>query len=55
MTPKQLHDLFLEWWNDYLTVETFADHKGWSDTFAAAVIDEGRRIHELHAATGYRH
>ena len=46
LTNEQKRDYYLEWLNDYLTVETFAEHKDWSITYAANVISEGREIHQ---------
>lgn len=40
---------YLEYLNDYLTVECFADHKGIDDKLAQFVINEGRKLHETYA------
>ena len=44
---KALIDLYLEFANDYLTLETFAEHKQISVTLASLIIKEGRIHHEL--------
>lgn len=40
---------YLEYLNDYLTIECFVDHKGIDDKLAQFVIDQGRILHEKHA------
>jgi hypothetical protein len=40
---------FLEYLNDYLTIECFADHKGIDDALAQFIINNGRALHEKHA------
>ena len=42
----RLRDLFLDWFNNYLTVETFAEHIGLSVADARERIEQGRIIHE---------
>ena len=42
----RLRDLFLDWFNNYLTVETFAEHTGLSVADARERIEQGRIIHE---------
>jgi len=46
LTNDQKRDYYLEWLNDYLTVETFAEHKEWSIAYANNVISQGREIHQ---------
>ena len=41
---KQLNELYVEYYNDFLTVECFASYKGWSLWFAKQVINSGRKI-----------
>lgn len=41
-----LSDLYLEYVNDYLTIEKFAEHKEISENLARQIINEGRAIHE---------
>lgn len=36
--------LYLEYVNDFLTVERFAEFHGFSVEFATALIEEGRRL-----------
>jgi hypothetical protein len=42
----RLRDLFLDWFNNYLTVEKFAEHTGLSVADARERIEKGRIIHE---------
>ena len=35
---------YIEWFNDYLTVEKFAEHKGLTVDQAQIIIDLGRKI-----------
>ena len=39
------HHHYLEWLNNYLTLELFAEHKDWSVKHAWNVIKRGRAIH----------
>jgi|LakMenE01Jun11ns_1017448.scaffolds.fasta_scaffold6985120_1 hypothetical protein len=41
MTP---HEAFIEWFNDFLTVEEFASHYGMGYDDALALIVKGREI-----------
>lgn len=41
---KELNELYVEYYNDFLTVEAFARYKGFRLDFATAVIDAGRKI-----------
>ena len=43
-TVKQIHNLYLEYINDYLTIAKFAEHKGISEQFAKSLIEEGKAI-----------
>ena len=40
----QLNELYVEYYNDFLTVERFAAYKGWSLLFTKQVINSGRKI-----------
>lgn len=40
----QLNELYVEYYNDFLTVERFAAYKGWSLRFTKQVINSGRKI-----------
>jgi len=44
-----LADLYLEYWNDYLTVDTFAEHKQLKRLDALMLINMGREYHEERA------
>ena len=41
---KSLNELYVEYYNDFLTVEGFARYKGWTLSFARQVINSGRKI-----------
>lgn len=41
---KELNELYVEYYNDFLTVECFARYKGFRLDFAKAIIDAGRKI-----------
>ena len=41
-----LADMFLDYLNNYITVEAFADACGLSKAAALEVIEDGREIHE---------
>ena len=42
-------EMFREYFNDYLTVDKFAEHKRLSIAFAQSVIDTGRTCHDMEA------
>jgi hypothetical protein len=46
MSEDRAAELFLDWFNNYLTVERFAEDHGWLVVEAKEVIERGRRIHE---------
>lgn len=46
----QLADLYLEWWNDWLTIERFAEYHGVTVADATALISMGREYHEQRVA-----
>ena len=41
---KSLNELYVEYYNDFLTVEYFAEYHGWPLSFAKQVINSGRKI-----------
>ena len=41
---KQLNELYVLFYCDFLTVECFAKYKGWRLDFARQVINAGRKI-----------
>ena len=43
---EQLADLYLEWFNNYLTVEKFAEHYQVTEKDAVNLLNYGRRYHE---------
>lgn len=40
-------ELYLDYFNDFLTVERFAEHHEMSEDLARAVIEHGRKCHNL--------
>ena len=46
---KELNEAYIEYYNDFLTVERFAAYKGWSLFFAKKVIASGRKINHNQA------
>ena len=46
---EQLADLYLEWVNNYLTVEKFAEHYQVTEKDAVNLLSYGRRYHEERA------
>ena len=49
---QNIIDMYLDWTNNYLTLETFAEHNCISVDLASLIIKEGRILHELHCG-GY--
>jgi uncharacterized protein YeeX (DUF496 family) len=47
ITESTLRSEYLDFLNCYLTVELFAEHREISVTLATAIIDEGRKCHEM--------
>ena len=41
---RELNEAYIEYSNDFLTVERFAAYKGWSLFFTKQVIKSGRKI-----------
>jgi len=44
LTDEQKEELYLEFFNDYLTIEKFAEHHGLSFAGAQDIINEGKAI-----------
>ncbi|AEO14605.1 hypothetical protein MT_57065 [Pseudomonas phage phiPto-bp6g] len=44
---KRIIELYLEWVNDWLTVEAFASHHGFSIETANRIINCGREIRNM--------
>ena len=40
----ELNECYLEYFNDFLTIERFAEYKGWSLFFTKQIIKSGRNI-----------
>lgn len=40
----ELNEAYIEYYNDFLTVERYATYKGWSLWFTKQVINSGRKI-----------
>lgn len=40
----ELNECYVEYYNDFLTVERYAAYKGWSLFFTKKVISSGRKI-----------
>ena len=47
----QVIDFYLDWFNNYLTVETIAEHHGLDVDDAKALINMGRYMHHRHVET----
>ena len=45
MTREQLNNAYLEWANDYLTIEKYAEHKGLHVDEATILINLARDVH----------
>ena len=45
----QIADMFLDFFNNYLTIAKFAEHNEISEEFANAIINAGRIYHEARA------
>lgn len=43
---KQFREMFLDWFNNFLTIERFAEYYGITETYARIVIKEGRKLQE---------
>ena len=40
-----LHNIYLEWTNNYLTIEKFAEHLEIPESHVYAIVEAGRVIH----------
>ena len=40
---------FRNWWNDYLTIQQYADDHGWTRDYAYRAINAGRKLHNRRA------
>ena len=40
----ELNEIYIEYYNDFLTVERFAEYNGWTLSFTKQVINSGRKI-----------
>jgi hypothetical protein len=49
-TQAFLQSEFLDWVNNYLTVDVFAEHRGISTNEARALIELGRSVHEAYVS-----
>ena len=47
----QVIDFYLDWFNNYLTVEKIAEHHGLDVDDAKALISMGRYMHHRHVET----
>ena len=45
---KRLHDAYVDYRNDFLTVGGFADYHGYDDKTASLIIELGRHIDSRH-------
>ena len=45
MNRDQLESVYLEWSNDYATIERYAEHKGLHVDEAQTLIDLARRVY----------
>ena len=43
---EALQVIFLDWFNNFLTVDRFAEHYGMTPDAASELIESGRRAHE---------
>lgn len=46
---QRLAEIFLDWFNNFLSVEYFAQYYGFTEEKARRVIALGRKIHEKRA------
>ena len=51
LMSTQVIDFYLDWFNNYLTVETIAEHHGLDVDDAKALINMGRYMHHKHVET----
>ena len=50
MTDNKKVEMFLDYFNNFLSVEGFAEHYGLTNAQASEVIESGRLIHEERVA-----
>jgi len=43
---EALQSIYLDWFNNFLTVDRFAEHYGMTPDTASELIESGRRAHE---------
>ena len=48
-TRDKLRWHFRNWWNDYLTVDRYAEDYGWSRNYTWRVLSIGRKLHNRRA------
>jgi len=48
-TRDKLRKHFRDWWNDYLTIQQYADDHGWTRDYCYRVINVGRKLHNRRA------
>ena len=48
MNNKQKREAYLDWFNNYLTVAVFAEHREISVKQANKLLNEGRKLHEAY-------
>lgn len=46
---KQLNEVYIEYYNDFLTVERFAAYKRWTVAYTRQVINAGRKVNHNQA------
>lgn len=46
---QKIHEMYLDWFNNFATVEKFAEYYGITETEAVAIIDAGKKIHNQKA------
>ena len=46
LAHQYLADLYLDWFNNFLSIEAFAAHNGITEEHAQALIDLGKYYHE---------
>ena len=51
MNNKQKREAYLDWFNNYLTVAVFAEHREISVKQANKLLNEGRDLHEAYVLT----
>lgn len=49
----QLRNLYLDWFNNWLTIDAFCDHHGIHRADAITLIELGRKYHEAHVEAAH--